>query len=89
MEGCQEKYLNNKGRIHATFAKFLDNALDLPDSSLQHHSPSPPLSPCPPPVLDDAIIIPPLANYCVPSFSVNTDLLLNCILRVRNSKSSP
>ena len=74
MEGRREEYLNNRGRMHAMFVEYLENALDLPDHPPQPVSTTPPLSPHLPPTLDDACIIPPVANLCVPTFAPNTDV---------------
>src|ERR1700678_167924 len=75
MEGRREEYLNNKGRIHAMLAECLDNASCFSDSLDAHCSPS--TSPLLPPVLDDDIILPTIANLCVPTFSPNTDFVFD------------
>ena len=76
MEGRCEEYLSNKGRVHAMFVEYLEDALDLQDPVLQDNQPSP--SPSPSslslPILDGNIIIPPVANLCVSTFAPNTDL---------------
>ena len=74
MEGRREEYLNNRGQVHAMFVEYLENALDFPDHTPQPPSNSPPLSPQLPPALDDECIIPPVANLCVPTFVLNTDV---------------
>ena len=74
MEGRREEYLSNRGRVHAMFVEYLENALDFPDHTSQPLSNSPPLSPQLPPILDDECIISPVANLCVPTFTPNTDV---------------
>lgn len=58
------------------FAECLDNALNDLDVSQDTRddllSPSSP--PSLPSTLDDAVFLPPLANLCVPTFPVNTDI---------------
>jgi hypothetical protein len=66
MEGRREKYLSNKGRIHAMFVEYyLENALDLQDPVPQDCHCSPPPSPSSHslPILDGDVIIPPVANF--------------------------
>ena len=56
------------------FAEYLENALTS--------DPTAQLIPCsPPPVLDDGVIIPPIANLCVPTFGPNTDFTFDLYLR--------
>ena len=76
MEGRREEYLSNKGRVHAMFAEYLENALLLDDQPLPSDSlPSFFSSSSPgPPILDDEPVIPPIANLCITSFSANSDL---------------
>ena len=80
MEGRCEEYLNNRGRIHAMFAEYLENALTS-DPTAQLTPCSPPVSPHSPPVLDDGVIIPPIVNLCVPTFGPNTDFTFDLYLR--------
>ena len=72
MEGRREEYMNNKSRVHAMFAEYLENAFSLQDSDTEIIPHSPP--PDPLPVLDDELLIPPVANLSVPTFEQNTDL---------------
>ena len=65
--------MNNRGCIHAMFIECLDNTLDVPDPDPHLHPHSPPSSPPLPPTLDDACILPPIANICVPTIAPNTD----------------
>jgi hypothetical protein len=74
MEGRREEYMSNKGRIHAMLAECLENALLLPDPPLSPDPSSSSHSPSLPPILDDALILPPVANLCVTSFPANSDL---------------
>ena len=77
MEGRREEYLSNKGLIHAMFVEYLEDALDLEDSVRQDHHCSPPPSPSSHslPFLNGDVILPPVANLCVPTtFVLNTDL---------------
>jgi len=72
MAGRREEYLSNKGRVHAMFAKCLEDAF------LDSHTPIPPVS-CPssaspPPTLDDQTIV-PMAAMCIPPFATNPDVL--------------
>ena len=72
MEGCHEEYLNNKGCFHAMFMESLDNAFISLDTPIAPDSP-PVLSPSLPPTLDDDVVLAPLANLCVPTFTPNTN----------------
>ena len=83
MEGRRDEYLSNKGRVHAMFVEYLENALDLSESSSQQvpDSRTPPLSPTLPIALDDEVIIPPIANLCVPTYAPNTDLTFDLYTR--------
>jgi hypothetical protein len=76
MEGRREEYLNNKGRVHAMFAEYLENALLSPDQPISSDLSSPPSSPLSsaPLNLDGDILLPPIANLCVTSFPTNSDL---------------
>ena len=61
MEGRREEYLSNKGRVHAMFVEYLEDALDLRDPVSQdnHFSPPPSPSSLSLPVLDGNVVIPP------------------------------
>jgi hypothetical protein len=77
MEGRREEYLSNRGRIHAMFVEYLENALDLQVPVPQDRHSSPPSTPSSPslPILDGDVVLPPVANLCVPtSFAPNTDV---------------
>lgn len=76
MEGRREEYMSNKGRFHAMFAECLDNASIFCDTIVQLDPPSfsPSSSPHCPPVLDDEVVIPPIANLCVTSSIPNFDI---------------
>src|ERR1700678_2943715 len=82
MEGRREEYMSNKGRFHAMFAECLDNASIFCDTIVQLDPPSfsPSSSPHCPPVLDDEVVIPPIANLCVtssiPNFDISDDLYI-------------
>ena len=74
MEGRREEYMSNKGRFHAMFVECLDNAsLFCESATLPDHF-SPPSSPHSLPILDNEIVIPPIANLCVTSSPHNFDL---------------
>ena len=78
MEGRREEYLSNKGRIHAMFAECLDNALLLSDPPLPPDPSASSVSPIPSPVIDNDLLLPPIANLSVssyvPNFHVREDL---------------
>ena len=74
MEGRREEYLNNKGRVQAMLAECLENALLLPDQALPSDSCSLSSSPTLSPILDNEPLLPPVANFCVPSFMPNSDV---------------
>ena len=87
MEGRREEYMSNKGRFHAMFVECLDNASSLCDTVVQLDTPFSlsPSSPQCPPVLDDEIVLPPLANLCVtssvPDFELCDDLYFPCPIK--------
>ena len=72
MEGHRDEYMSNKGCFHAMFVECLDNA-SLCDSSMVPDVVSP-SSPDSLPVLDDEIVLPPLANLCIATSAHNFDL---------------
>lgn len=76
MEGRWEEYLNNKGRVHAMFVEYLEDALNSQEPISQDTQFSPPSSPATPslPLLDGDVVMPPVANLCVPTFAPNTDM---------------
>jgi hypothetical protein len=73
MEGRRDEYLNNKGRMHAMFAECLESAF-LMDSDTPFDSSSRPPSPQTPPIIDNDLFLPPIANLCVSSFPANSDI---------------
>ena len=70
MEGRREEYIQNKSRFHAMFVECLDNAFC--DTAVPVSSPV--SSPFSPPVIDDDVVIPPLANLCITSTVQNSDI---------------
>jgi hypothetical protein len=74
MEGRRDEYLSNKGRIHAMFAEYLDSASLLLDSDPPFDSLSPPSSPQHTPIVDNDLLLPPIANLCVTSFPANSEI---------------
>ena len=89
MEGRREEYLSNKGRFHAMFVECLDNASLSSDNFIPPDPPPPALSPSLPYTLDDDVVLAPLANLCVPTFSPNTDFDFDLYhLRDRSSSLS-
>ena len=76
MEGRQEEYLANKGKIHAMFVECLENAFLLLDSNTMDisHISSPHASPPLSPVLDSNTSLPPVAHLCISSPTLNSDL---------------
>ena len=91
MEGHWEENLNNKGHFHALFMESLDNAFISLDTPISPDSP-PALSPSLPPTLDDDVVLAPLANLCVPTFTPNTDfdfdLYSLCVHSLSSASSS-
>ena len=75
MEGRRDEYMSNKGRFHAMLVECLDNASSFSDTITLPTPVSQPSSPSYPPVLDDEVVIPPIANLCVASPASNVDLL--------------
>ena len=75
-EGRQEEYLSNKGRVHVMFVEYLEDALGSQElvSQDDHFLPLPSPPTLPLPLLDGDVVLPPIANLCVPSFVPNTDL---------------
>ena len=76
MEGRREEYLANKGKVHAMFVEFLENAflVSESDSVDTPHISSPPASPQISPTLDSDTTLPPVTHLCVTSSSLNSDL---------------
>ena len=74
MEGRREEYLTNKGRIHAMFAEYLENALLLPDQQPHSAPASRSSSPIISPAVDNDFSLSPIANFCVASTMPNTDI---------------
>ena len=75
MEGRREEYMANRGRVHAMFVECLDNAFSVSDQALPLddvvHDP---ISPDPPQLPDSDFYSPPVANLCVTSYPINSDL---------------
>ena len=71
MEGRREEYMANKGRFHAMFVECLDNASSFCDTPSLSDPLSPSISPHIDAVLDDELVIPPIANLCVTSPNID------------------
>ena len=65
--------MNNKGCFHAMFVECLENAFSSCDTVVPSTI-SPSTSPYSPPILDDNVVIPPIANLCVTSDIPNSDV---------------
>ena len=84
MEGRREEYMANKGRFHAMFVECLENAFSSCDTVVPSTT-SPSTSPYSPPILDDDVVIPPIANLCVtsdiPNSDIRHDLYDRCLIK--------
>ena len=91
MEGRRDEYMSNKGRVHAMFAECLESAFLNLDSELPIVPSSPSPSPTPDLLLDDDLLLPPIANLCVTSESLptNSDVRFDLYFRSDSKPSYP